>query len=147
MFAAASLGEGEDGGYFQFLANLNSYVDVDSLYGGPPYEPNLKNWLQKSPGFNLGQVHAPVRITVHNPHFLLEDWEWFSGLSDLHKPVDMVMFANGNHYLERPYEKLSIEESNVDWFEFWINGKEDSDPRKVEQYGRWRTLRALEQAK
>jgi hypothetical protein len=30
---------------------------------------------------------------------------------------------------------------SVDWFRFWLQGYEDPDPAKVEQYKRWRELR------
>jgi dipeptidyl aminopeptidase/acylaminoacyl peptidase len=36
-FAAASVTEGEDGGYLQYITNNNFFVDSDSLYGGPPF--------------------------------------------------------------------------------------------------------------
>jgi hypothetical protein len=28
----------------------------------------------------------------------------------------------------------------VDWFDFWLNGHEDPDPEKADQYRRWRGL-------
>lgn len=37
--------------------------------------------------------------------------------------------------------KVPSLEGNVDWFDFWLNGHEDPDPTKVEQYLRWRALR------
>jgi hypothetical protein len=141
LFAAASVAEGEDGGYLQYITRNNSYVDPVSMYGGGPYGENLSNWLKESPGFNLTNVKAPLRITVLNPHRLLTDWEWFSGLSELKKPVDVVMFKDGDHVLQKPYERLNIGEGNVDWFDFWLQDKEDPDPSKQEQYKRWRAMR------
>jgi hypothetical protein len=34
----------------------------------------------------------------------------------------------------------------VDWFDFWLNGREDPDLKKAEQYERWRKLRELHEA-
>ncbi len=34
----------------------------------------------------------------------------------------------------------------VDWFRFWLQGYEDPDPAKAEQYKRWRELRKLQPA-
>jgi dipeptidyl aminopeptidase/acylaminoacyl peptidase len=146
LFAAAAIAEGEDGGYLQYVLGLNDYVNIDSLYGGPPYGANLKNWVAKAPGFNLDRVKAPLRIAVLQPQLLLLNWDWFSGLLDLGKPVDMVMFETGDHYLEKPNEKLSIGETNVDWFDFWLNGHEDSDLTKTAQYARWEKLCDLQMA-
>lgn len=143
-FAAASTTEGEDGGYLQFMTNGNLFVDAYSLYGGRPFGESLKSWLRISPGFNADKTHTPLRITTLRPEKLLLDWEWFEALTLLHKPVDMVMLKDGDHVLEKPYERLVSQEGNVDWFDFWLNRHEDGDSSKVEQYTRWRHLRELQ---
>jgi hypothetical protein len=33
----------------------------------------------------------------------------------------------------------------VDWYDFWLNGHDDPDPAKAEQYARWRELRKSQQ--
>jgi hypothetical protein len=35
-------------------------------------------------------------------------------------------------------------QSNVDWFTYWLKNEEDPDPKKSEQYARWRKLRLLQ---
>ncbi len=60
----------------------------------------------------------------------------------LQKPVDMVVFLDGVHLLEKPLDRLISQGGNVDWFDFWLNGHEDPDSVKAEQYERWRKLRA-----
>jgi len=35
-----------------------------------------------------------------------------------------------------------VYERNLDWFSFWLQGSEDPDPEKAEQYARWRVLRS-----
>ncbi len=47
--------------------------------------------------------------------------------------------------VEKPWDKMVLQQGNVDWFDFWLNGKEDSDPAKAEQYKRWREFRKLQQ--
>ena len=39
-----------------------------------------------------------------------------------------------------------MQQTNVDWFVFWLKGEEDPDPAKAETYARWRELRAVQQA-
>jgi hypothetical protein len=146
LFAVASVAEGEDGGYMQFITGMNYYVDANSLYGGGPFGPTLARWVERSPGFGLHRVQAPLRITVLNPRFVLAEWEWFAGLKHLQKPVELVMLRDGEHVLEKPSERLVSQEGNVDWFDFWLNGHEDPDSAKAPQYVRWRALRKSREA-
>ena len=46
----------------------------------------------------------------------------------------------------KPLERLASQEMNVDWYDFWLNGHEDPDPAKAEQYARWRHLREIRDA-
>ena len=144
-FAAASTTEGEDGGYLQFMTNGNLFVDAYSLYGGRPFGKALTAWIQISPGFNVDKTHTPLRITTLSPENLLLDWEWFEALTLLCKPVDMVMLEDGDHVLEKPWERVVSQQGNVDWFDFWLNAHEDPDPSKAGQYRRWHKLRKLQQ--
>jgi len=64
----------------------------------------------------------------------------------LRKPVELVYLPEGEHILEKPWERLISQQGNVDWFRFWLQGYEDPDPAKAEQYARWRELRKLQQA-
>jgi dipeptidyl aminopeptidase/acylaminoacyl peptidase len=130
-FAAASVTEGEDGGYLQFMTNNNHFVDAYSLYGGRPFGDALKEWTRLSPGFNVDKTHTPLRITTLSPDNLLLDWEWFEALTLLGKPVDMVMIQDGTHVLEKPWDRVVSQQGNVDWFDFWLNGHEDLDLRKA----------------
>ena len=142
-FAAASVAEGEDGGYLQFMTNNNAFVDAYSLYGGPPFGAALKAWRQISPGFNVDRTHTPLRITTLAPQALMLDWEWFEALTLLGKPVDMVLMQDGTHVLQKPWERIVSQQGNVDWFDFWLNSHEDPDAAKAEQYKRWRGMRYL----
>jgi hypothetical protein len=149
LFAAASVAEGDDGSYLQYITGQAGYsVYAPSLYGGGPFGQNLESWVSLSPGFNLEHVRTPLWINVLNPLSVLLDWEWFEGLRDLGKPVEMVMLdgrAHEEHQLQTPWDRLVSGEGNVDWFDFWLNGHEDPRSTKAAQYVRWRRLRLLEQ--
>jgi hypothetical protein len=41
---------------------------------------------------------------------------------------------------------IAVQQRAVDWFDFWLNGREDPDERKAEQYTGWRQLRIQHQA-
>ncbi len=73
-------------------------------------------------------------------------WEIYSGLRALGKPVDMVWLRRENapHILVQPRHRYLSQQSAVDWFCFWLKSEEDPDPAKAEQYKRWRELRKLQ---
>ena len=101
----------------------------------------MESWLKNSPGFNLGRVRAPIRLESHGPDSVLLQWEWFSGLSHLQKPVELLYLPEADHITVKPWERMASQQGDVDWFCFWLKGDEDPDPSKADQYTRWRELR------
>jgi len=138
-FAAATVADGFDAGYFSYIGFPNK--DYENLNGGPPFGETLQLWLKNAPGFNLEKVRTPVRIEVYSVFGIVGAWEWFSGLRYLGKPVELIYLRDGTHLLVKPSHRLASQEGNVDWFSFWLKGEEDPDPGKAEQYARWRELR------
>ena len=65
--------------------------------GGPPFGKGLFLWMEESPGFRLDRVHIPLRLLANEPDSLFAEWEWFSGLSRLAKPVEMVYLPEAEH--------------------------------------------------
>jgi hypothetical protein len=145
-FAAAALADGVDFSYFQYVAFSNASPELASefeqVYGGPPYGKTLTQWLQ-SPAFLMDKIETPLRIQTLGPESVLSDWPWYSGLSRLGKPVEMIYIPEGTHVLEKPWDRMISQQGDVDWFCFWLKGEEDPDPAKVEQYKRWHELRSL----
>lgn len=146
--AAATLADGVDGGYFGYIAFNASVADEsDRLWGTAPFGQGLTTWLERSPGFRLDQVEAAVRIESYGDGSdgggILSQWEWFAGLSRLHKPVDLIYLPQGTHVLDRPSDRVASQQGNVDWFCFWLKGEEDSDAAKVKRFARWHELRKL----
>jgi len=148
-FAAAVVADGIDAGYFQYIATLNARPDVASDYealnGSLPFGSGLSSWFRNSPGFALDKVESPLLIEALG-RSLLSEWEWFSGLSRLGKPVDMIFLPDAPHILVKPWEQMTSQQLTRDWFCFWLRGEEDPDPGKAEQYKRWRELRKVQKA-
>jgi len=143
-FAAAIVADGINAGYFSYVEFPNGGYEM--LNGGPPFGDTLTQWTRNSPGFNLDKVHAPVRIEYYGfSATVLGGWEWFSGLSRLHKPVDLIYLPYATHELVKPWERMTSQQGTVDWFRFWLKGEEDRDPAKRDQYIRWRHFRELDQ--
>ena len=143
-FAAADITDGVDYGYFQYMVwNAAAASEFEQVNGGPPFGKGLSRWLKRSPAFLMDKIEAPLRIQALDPFSLLGSWHWFSGLTRLGKPLEMIYIPDGTHVLEKPWDRMISQQGNVDWFCFWLKGEEDPDPAKAEQYTRWRHLRNL----
>ncbi|MGA8153133.1 MAG: hypothetical protein WB952_19435 [Terriglobales bacterium] len=145
--AAAVIPDGMDASYVQYMSWLNTDVNAGYTYerinGGRPFGSGLGLWLQHATGFSLERVHTPVWLLGFRRYSLLNNWEWFSGLRRLGKPVELTWLPDAEHSPVKPAERLTAQGGTVDWFVFWLKGEEDSDPAKAEQYARWRNLREL----
>ena len=150
LFAAASITDGNDLSYLQYSLSTdtqNTFQEVDEqTYGGMPFGKGLFNWTRDAPGFNLDQVRTPLLISALEKGLLLTEWESYSGLRRLGRPVDMLWFRKQDapHVLVQPRHRYLSEGSAVDWFSFWLKREEDADSAKAEQYRRWRSLRTLQ---
>jgi dipeptidyl aminopeptidase/acylaminoacyl peptidase len=83
----------------------------------------------------------PVRGGLVKPPDYVSGKRYPLVLKDQGKAVDLLYSRSGKHNLRKPLEILAHQELLVDWFDFWLNGHEDPDPSKAEQYSRWRKLR------
>ena len=141
-FRAASLADGIDGGYVNYM--LWPLEDYPRINGAGAFGHSLSTWLENSPGFNLDRVRAPVHLEYYGRAGFLGGWQWYSGLSLLGKPVDYVWLPDAAHLLIKPSDRMASQQNTVDWFRFWLLDEEDSDPAKKERYQEWEHLRGLE---
>lgn len=56
-------------------------------------------------------------------------------------PSELFLYPRAEHNSLEPAIQFSIASLNYDWFRFWLQGYEDSNPDKSEQYRRWREMR------
>lgn len=141
-FAAAVASDGFDGGYFEYVAAFPlAKSEMESVAGAAPFGLGLETWLKSAPGFLLDRVQTPIQLQANAPASLFEQWEWFSGLERLNKPVDLFYLPADTHILIRPRDRMLSEEESFDWLCFWLKGEEDPNPAKAERYARWRALR------
>jgi len=143
-FAAATIADSDFLGYMQQLltVDLDEYKKEGiAIYGSQPFGDGLKAWIEKAPAFNLDKIVAPVRIEVHDLDSLLGGWEAYAGLRLQDKPVDLIQLPEAAHEVTKPLDRLASEQEDVDWFDFWLNGYEDPDPTKADEYRRWHMFR------
>lgn len=148
QFQAASITDGVDEGYLQYILNVdadsNNTVerDANGVIGAQPFAGGLQQWLTKSPEFNLDRVHTPLHV-VATAKQVLQMWEPYAALRYLNKPVDLEILNSDEHVLTNPAERLASQGGTVDWFRFWLQGYEDRDPAKAARNARWREMRTL----
>lgn len=144
-FAAAVIANGEAGsltGYYTLIAepgDAKQWADV--LGGGLPYGEGIQSWIDHAPGLRTDRIRAPVLISATDPQHLIPLWGLYAPLRDQEKPVELQYIRSGQHNLIKPLQILAHQEMIVDWFDFWLNGHEDPDSTKAEQYSRWHKLR------
>jgi hypothetical protein len=147
-FRAASVTDGLNLGYFNYLLdigpNSGGKNEQAGMIGASPTGAGLVQWLKASPVFNMDKVTTPLRVVATRDAGLLQMWEPYALLEELHKPVDLVILNTKEHIVTDPSVRLAAQEGNLDWFRFWLQGWEDPDPSKKEQYVRWRALRAMD---
>ena len=70
----------------------------------------------------------------------------YAAMLDQGKQVELQYMRTGEHNIRKPLQVLAHQEMIVDWFDFWLNGHEEKDSTKTEQYARWRKLREAQSA-
>lgn len=130
---------------FFFGASYPSMLEFERMIDARPWgDSNAATWLQRDPTFHLDRVRTPLRIECYAPGFGW--WDTYAILRRLHQPVEYISIPHGSHTLVKPWERLTSQGGTVDWHDFWLNGHEDEDPAKAEQYARWREMRARRDA-
>ncbi len=149
LFAAATIANGFTYGPMGYFTVVDETLNNGSLkqwalhYGGNPLGDGEPAYLKENAIFNLQNVKAPLRVETHDPWIMFSDWESYAGLRSLEKPVDLIVMPYATHVVTMPADLMESQQGDVDWFRFWLQGYEDSDPAKRSQYARWEHLREL----
>jgi hypothetical protein len=149
-YAAATVAEGSNNSYGEYLMNID-YMGKEreqmfaAQFGAKPFGEGLKKWLERSPYFRAEHICTPILMDFNSPAALVYGWDAYAVLRAQHKPVDLFYIRNGDHALVKPWQRLAEQGMSVDWYDYWLNGRVDSDPKKVDQYKRWDGLKELQQ--
>ena len=149
-FAAALASDNVGYGYIE-AALLSRFEEYSPVNGGLPFGAGMASWLEKAPPFNAERIRAPLRLEAASGGTVgaLAHWELFTRMRENRLPVELFVVPDGErgtHPLQNPLQRLASEQGAVDWFNFWLNDREDGDLAKADQYARWRELRAQRDA-
>jgi dipeptidyl aminopeptidase/acylaminoacyl peptidase len=143
--AALASGGGSRDPYFFYMAGSSWHHQFsDWGLGGWPEGRSSKNWHALSPALNAERVTAPLLLNASETEYTV-GLQFYTSLEELGKPVELFVYPNELHVKNQPKHRYEIYNRNLDWFTFWLQGKEDPDPRKKEQYERWRKLRHMQE--
>ena len=127
--------------YYLFTSFAGKRVDdmLKKNWGIGTLQETPERWHVLAPEFHLNSISVPVLFQMSEQEYLFSlDYAVPLIKSDM---ADMYVFPNEPHQKFQPRHKLAVYERNVDWFRFWLQGYEDPDPAKREQYAHWQEMR------
>jgi predicted acyl esterase len=71
----------------------------------------------------------------------VQSLELYAALRDQGVPAEMIVHPYESHGIEDAEASRDYLIRNLDWFDFWLNKREDPASEKREQYARWRQMR------
>ena len=146
--AAAEIWDSTTMDYVSYVVVAGTGLDSDYLStNGGPFWQNKENWLKHDVRFNADHAEAPMLFVGSIFGSQVEEtWardvaqRTIGPLQSNGRPVEYVLYRGGHVIPGAPQRKAAMD-LNVDWMNFWLQGKEDPDPAKAEQYKRWRMIR------
>lgn len=144
-FAAAVVSDNADMGYMQ-AALVGWPTELNLNNGAEPFGTGLESWVANAPPFAAEKIKTPLRLQVESGGLtsILIPWEMFSRLRAMGKAVELYVSPNidrGSHGSQNPSQVLALQEGMVDWFDFWLNNRENSQSSDAGASNRWRILR------
>jgi hypothetical protein len=142
LLAAASVSSVSMSPNYYLLGSLKGGLFASGLkefwgLGSPEKAP--AQWHVLSPAYNLDRISAPILFQMPEQEYM-QATDYVIPMIGKNM-ADLYVFPNEPHQKFQPKHKLAAYTRNVDWFRFWLQGYEDGDPSKADQYARWRTLR------
>lgn len=141
--AAIASGGGSRDPYFYYMAGSSWHRQfADWGLGGWPEGASSENWHQLSPALNANRVNVPLLVNAAETEYI-EGLQFVTSLQQLGKAVELFIYPYELHVKAQPKHRYEIYNRNLDWFAFWLQGREDPNPAKKTQYDRWREMRSL----
>lgn len=56
-------------------------------------------------------------------------------------PSDLYIFPDEDHIKWQPAHRLAVYRRNLQWFDFWLQNREDKEPLDIKQYERWKAMK------
>jgi len=143
-FAAATIASGQAGPHYYWSNAFpdRGFAKIFRKFwkaGDPDSDPG--RWRVIAPVSDIEAIDTPLLMQL--PESEVRNLvELNTKLRLAGKPAELFAFADEIHIKYQPAHKRAVYERNLDWYRFWLKGEEDPGSSKVDQYRRWRALRA-----
>lgn len=97
-------------------------------------------WRSNSLALNADRVRVPLLMQVADNEYVTA-LDAFTALHDAHRPVELYVFEDEYHIKWQPAHRAAIYRRVIDWFDYWLLGRENQGPDSATQYARWAKLR------
>src|SRR2546430_14477456 len=82
-FKAALVTDGWMMTYLEYIFTIDAQYNagprqLDTVIGASPFGEGLRQWLKRSPGFNLDKITAPLLVVAEGRVSLLTMWEVYA---------------------------------------------------------------------
>jgi len=142
LIAAASIAspQFEPASYwFNGVRGRDYHRGLRDVWGLGAPEETPEQWRLLSAAMNVERIRAPLllQLAEQESRYAIE---LHARLTNSTTPAELHVFPEEPHIKVQPRHRLAVYRRNLDWFSFWLLGREDPDPAKAEQYRRWRAL-------
>jgi dipeptidyl aminopeptidase/acylaminoacyl peptidase len=138
--AMSSSGGFEPIWYYLGTAQVRRMIreDMGATFSAQGLEGSLVETLAMSR--NASRLRTPLLYNLPDAE-VLPAMQAIVTLNELGKPIEAHVYPREYHEKVQPAHRLAVYRRNVQWLQFWLQGKEAPDPVDAGQYTRWRVLR------
>jgi len=124
---------------FNGLRDDAFFAELRKSWGLGSVEETPERWRKIAPALQTERIQAPVLLQM-------PEQEYLSALGFAiplmrEQRADLYVFPHEPHQKFQPKHKLAAYERNLDWFRFWLQGYDNPDPGKRQQYSNWRSMK------
>lgn len=141
LFAAAAISTCCADNNAMMNAGGVGFADFERSVGYPPtIARDAGFWAPYSMALSATRMDRPLLMQLADREMTLS-LETFTALREAAQPVEMYVYPDEYHNKWQPAHRRAVYDRNLDWFSFWLQGRIDPDPAKVEQYARWEVMK------
>lgn len=140
-YVAGSFAEGAMNHFVVYATNpgrINRKSDL--MHDTNPYS-NPERYVEISPDFHYKGLRTAVLFEAGARSNAVRMMGSPKAAQRAGMPTEFIVYPQTSHNIHVPSLQRESAERNLDWFNFWLLRREDSDADKAEQYERWRAMR------